>query len=73
VQRVSVLGNSGSGKSWIARRIAEGIGAPYVELDDINELWSGSSPDHAHLHFVRLRSRRDVTSWLAALRHGHAV
>lgn len=47
VQRVSVVGNSGSGKSWLARRIAESIGAPYVELDEINHLagWTTPSPE----------------------------
>jgi adenylate kinase family enzyme len=47
VQRVSVVGNSGSGKSWLACRIAERIGAPYVELDDINHLpgWNTPSPE----------------------------
>jgi adenylate kinase family enzyme len=46
VYRVSVVGNSGSGKSWLARRIAENLGAPYVELDDINHLpgWTTPSP-----------------------------
>jgi hypothetical protein len=28
-----------------------------------------SSPEFAHLHFVRLRSRSEVSSWIAALRH----
>ena len=35
VQRVSVVGNSGSGKSTFARRLAARGGVPYVELDAI--------------------------------------
>src|SRR4051812_30897928 len=31
--RVSVVGNAGSGKSRLARRIADVLGVPYVELD----------------------------------------
>lgn len=35
VQRVWVVGNSGSGKTTVARAIAGRIGAPHVELDSI--------------------------------------
>ena len=34
-QRVIVSGTSGSGKSTVARRIAETIGVPYTELDSL--------------------------------------
>ncbi len=34
--RISVLGTSGCGKSTFARRLAEEIGAPHIELDAIN-------------------------------------
>ena len=33
--RTLVMGNSGSGKSWLAERIAASIGAPWVDLDHI--------------------------------------
>jgi adenylate kinase family enzyme len=33
VQRVSVVGNSGSGKSTVAARLAAQLGVPHVELD----------------------------------------
>ncbi len=57
VRRVSVVGNSGSGKSRLARRIAEVIDAPWVELDAIHHLagWEPIDPDE----FVR---RVDVVS-----------
>jgi adenylate kinase family enzyme len=31
--RVSVIGNSGSGKTWIAARVADRLDAPHVEMD----------------------------------------
>ena len=37
MQRVVVIGNSGGGKSVLARRIAERFDLPYVEIDEI--LW----------------------------------
>ena len=36
MHRVSVVGNSGSGKSTVAARLAEQLGAPYTELDAVN-------------------------------------
>ncbi|MER6939714.1 shikimate kinase [Nocardioides sp. NPDC127514] len=34
--RVSVVGSSGSGKSTVARRLAETLGVRYVELDALH-------------------------------------
>lgn len=47
MQRVSVVGNAGSGKSRLARRLADAIGAPCVELDTIHHLaeWEPIDPD----------------------------
>ena len=33
--RISVVGTSGSGKSWLASRLASELGLPYLELDAI--------------------------------------
>ncbi|QXC62250.1 hypothetical protein KSP35_05430 [Aquihabitans sp. G128] len=47
MQRVSVVGNAGSGKSSLARRIAAVIDAPCIELDAIHHLagWQSIDPD----------------------------
>jgi adenylate kinase family enzyme len=36
VRRVSVVGTSGSGKSTVARKLAEILGVPFLELDGVN-------------------------------------
>ncbi len=36
MQRISVIGTSGSGKTTVARRIAESLGFPHVELDALH-------------------------------------
>ncbi|HEX3841489.1 MAG TPA: hypothetical protein VHU85_11900 [Acidimicrobiales bacterium] len=38
MRRVSVVGNSGSGKSWLAARLAARLGVPYIELDAVFHL-----------------------------------
>jgi adenylate kinase family enzyme len=45
--RVSVVGNSGSGKSSLAGRLADVLDAPYVELDAIHHMadWTPIDPD----------------------------
>jgi adenylate kinase family enzyme len=47
MQRVSVVGNAGSGKSRLGRRLAVTLGVPYVELDAIHHLpnWEPIDPD----------------------------
>jgi adenylate kinase family enzyme len=47
VRRVSVVGNAGSGKTRLARRIADVIAVPHVELDAIHHLpgWKAIDPD----------------------------
>jgi adenylate kinase family enzyme len=56
VQRVSVVGNSGSGKSRLARRIAAAIDAPYVELDAINHQpgWTPRDPEELLVEVERI-------------------
>jgi len=47
VRRVSVVGNSGSGKSHLAARLAEVLSVPHVELDALYHLagWQPADPD----------------------------
>lgn len=47
MQRISVVGNSGSGKSRLARAISDVLGIPYVELDAIHHLanWQPIDPE----------------------------
>jgi adenylate kinase family enzyme len=35
-RRVSVVGNSGSGKTRLARQLAAQLGVPYIEIDQLN-------------------------------------
>jgi adenylate kinase family enzyme len=58
VKRVSVVGNSGSGKSSLAQRIARVLDVPYVELDAIHHL-----PDWEPIDPEAFRSRiEEITS-----------
>jgi len=36
LQRVLIIGNSGSGKSWLARQLAEKFATPATDLDNLN-------------------------------------
>ncbi|WAH52776.1 hypothetical protein LMA04_01575 [Pseudescherichia vulneris] len=36
LERVLIIGNSGSGKSWLARQLAEKIALPVTDLDNLN-------------------------------------
>jgi adenylate kinase family enzyme len=47
VDRVSIVGSSGSGKSTFARQIAARIGAPHVELDGLwhDPGWTNPTPE----------------------------
>jgi adenylate kinase family enzyme len=52
VRRISVVGNSGAGKSTVARHLARNLGVPYVELDAIYH-----QPDWAPLGADEFRAR----------------
>jgi adenylate kinase family enzyme len=63
VKRVSVVGNSGSGKSRLAGRIAEILGASHVELDAIHHLagWEEIDPDE---FLARVEALTATESWV---------
>jgi adenylate kinase family enzyme len=50
MQRVSVVGNAGAGKSRFAQRLAAQLGAPWVELDAIYHLADWEPIDPAAFH-----------------------
>jgi adenylate kinase family enzyme len=52
MQRVSVIGNAGAGKSRFARRLAAQLGAPWVELDAIHHLADWEPIDPATFYAV---------------------
>ena len=47
MERVSVVGNSGAGKTGLGRRIAAALDVPFVELDAVHHLpdWEPIDPD----------------------------
>jgi len=63
VRRVSVVGNSGSGKSTIASAIAERLGVPHVELDAIHHQadWEPTPPERLREAVLR---RIDSEGWV---------
>lgn len=54
MQRISVIGTTGSGKTYVARRTAEALGVPFVELDALH--W-GPDWEEAPLEVFRGRVR----------------
>jgi len=54
VRRISVVGTSGSGKSWLATKVSSKLGLPYLELDALRHQpdWQ-PLPDAEFLHQVR--------------------
>lgn len=66
MRRVSVVGNSGSGKTTFAGQLATRLGIPHVELDAI--YWG---PNWSHLDNETLQARvRDPASPQAAGQRG---
>jgi adenylate kinase family enzyme len=55
--RISVVGNAGSGKTTIARRLAARLGLPHLELDSVAQQADWSMLDHTEFrrrvgHFI---------------------
>ncbi|MDE2663367.1 MAG: adenylate kinase [Gemmatimonadota bacterium] len=66
--RVQVVGNSGSGKSTLAARLAEAMGAPFVELDALNWLpgWVGLNQTDPDRFERRIRDATRGERWVVA-------
>jgi adenylate kinase family enzyme len=63
VDRVSIVGSSGSGKSTFARQLAASLGTPHVELDELwhDPGWTNPSPEE----FVRrVTAVTDTARWV---------
>jgi len=60
VRRLSAVGNSGGGKTTLAKRIAAQLQVPHLELDSIFHLpgWQGLSADEFR------RAVADTVIWL---------
>lgn len=71
--RVAVVGSSGSGKSTFAKRLAEALGAPHIELDAINHQagWR-SLNEHDPAEFLR-RVEAEIAgeTWVTDGNYGH--
>src|SRR5579871_1235322 len=63
VERVSVVGVSGSGKTRLAARIAEKLGVPLVELDAIHHL-PGWEPINPSVFIETVRHLADAEHWV---------
>ena len=63
MQRVSVVGNAGSGKSHLAQRLARTLGVPHVELDAIHHL-PGWEPIDPTEFLATVRSIAATDGWV---------
>jgi adenylate kinase family enzyme len=63
LRRVSVVGNSGSGKTRLARALAARLGVPHVEVDALNHQadWTPTPPERLR---QEVRSRLAVDGWV---------
>ena len=54
-QRINVIGTSGSGKTTVARALAELLGASHIEIDAIHwqEDWTEMPDDQIRIHLAR--------------------
>lgn len=63
MRRISVVGSSCSGKTTVARRLAEALSVPHVELDALHwgEDWNAASPDQLS---ERVRAATAGDAWV---------
>lgn len=58
--RTVIMGNGGSGKSWLAERLAVRLGCPVIDLDQIH--WEPGGYNHARDKDVAKAAVRDAAS-----------
>ncbi len=73
-RRIVIMGNGGSGKTWLALRLAEPLGLPLVHLDDVH--WEpgryGIARDRAVVH-EDVRALASGEAWLIEGVYGRYV
>ncbi len=77
-QRISIMGNTGCGKSTLGQRLAEVLNVPFVELDALNWLpnWVGLSSTDPDEFRRRIAEATAGEGWVAAgsySQHSEAV
>lgn len=69
MNRISVIGTSGSGKTTFAGRLAGGLGVPHVELDSLN--WEANwTPAAGDVFRSRLRQAISADRWVVDGNYG---
>ena len=72
--RTVVVGNSGSGKTWLARRLAEKAGGLVVHLDEVFWLPGGFNEKRDPSEVSRLiNAKRAETEWIVEGVYGNLV
>lgn len=63
MEKINVIGTSGSGKSTFAQKLSEKLGYPYVEMDALfwGKDWSHPSDEE---FFTRLSARLNTDTWV---------
>ncbi|CDZ48797.1 AAA family ATPase [Neorhizobium galegae] len=73
-RRIVIMGNGGSGKTWLALKLAEPLGVPLVHLDDVH--WEpgryGTARDRAVVH-EDVRTLAAGEAWLIEGVYGRYV
>ncbi|MEZ4601185.1 MAG: hypothetical protein R2940_15455 [Syntrophotaleaceae bacterium] len=72
MNKVIIIGNSGSGKTWLGRRAAAALEIPYVALDAI--FWEPGGYNRSRSLYeceARLREIQDSPGWLVEGVFGH--
>ncbi|MEX0941049.1 MAG: AAA family ATPase [Pseudomonadales bacterium] len=63
MKRINVVGVSGSGKSTFSRALAEAMGIPYIEMDDLFWQPDWQQPDD-ETFYATLRSALEPDVWV---------